>query len=119
MSTKDLIGSAVEHLHAAAGAKAVYGDPLIIDGRAIIPVARVAYAFRGAGTSKSLEGEPSKEREGAGGIRAKPVGVVEVDQHGAKFVPVARTRTLAVAAVIGMAVGLVGGVMLRGRGART
>jgi len=121
MSTKELIDSAVEHLHAAAGAKTVYGDPLTIDGRTIIPVARVAYGFGGGtGTKKAGDGEPGNEGEGAGGgISAKPVGVVEVDQHGARFVPVAQTKKLAIAALIGAGVGLVVGVMLRGRGART
>jgi uncharacterized spore protein YtfJ len=75
MSTKELIDSAVEHLHTSASVKTVYGEPVVIDGKTIIPVAKVAYGFGGgAGTRKKQvatteagkEPAAAETREGAG-----------------------------------------------------
>ncbi len=105
MSTKQLIDSAVEHLRASASVKTVYGEPVQVDGKTIIPVARVAYGF------KKPESGPS-----AGGVSAKPVGVVEVSGAETRFVPVAQTKKFAIIALIGSGVGLVLGWVLGRRG---
>lgn len=47
MTTKQLIDSAVEHLHTAASVKTVYGQPVVRDDKTIIPVAGVAPSCRG------------------------------------------------------------------------
>ena len=119
MSTKELIDSAIEHLHTSASVKTVYGDPVVIDGKTIIPVARVAYGFGGGtGTKKSAETAPGKEPaadeagEGAGGgMTAKPVGVVEVSGEETRFVPFSQTKKLALAALIGSGLGVVFGLL--------
>lgn len=120
MSTKELIDSAVEHLHASASVKTVYGEPVAIDGKTIIPVAKVAYGCcGGTGTKKTsagLEGKASvagESGEGAGGgLTAKPVGVVEISGEETKFVPFAQTRKLTLAAAIGSGLGLMLGFLL-------
>jgi uncharacterized spore protein YtfJ len=126
MSTKELIESALEHLHTSASVKTVYGDPVVIDGRTIIPVARVAYGF-GGGTGAKRAPEEGKgadetaaaEGEGAGGgMSAKPVGVVEIGPEETKFVPFGSMKKLAIAAVIGSGIGLIAGLVLRGRAAK-
>ncbi len=38
MSTKELIDSAVEHLRTSASVKTVYGEPVVVDGKTIIPM---------------------------------------------------------------------------------
>ncbi|HVH11247.1 MAG TPA: spore germination protein GerW family protein [Gemmatimonadales bacterium] len=123
MSTKDLIDSAVEHLRASAGVKTVYGDPVVIDGKTIIPVAKVAYGLGGGtGTRKAQSGNGSKEPaaseavEGAGGgIAAKPVGVVEISGDETKFVAFAQAKKLAWAAGIASLTGFALGRLLRRR----
>lgn len=120
MSTKELIDSAVEHLHASASVKAVYGEPVRMDGKTIIPVAKVAYGFGGGtGTKKTavgLEGKTpaaGESGEGAGGgLTAKPIGVLEISGDETKFVPFAQTKKLTIAAAIGSGLGLVLGFLL-------
>ncbi len=77
----------------AATVKVVFGDPVAADGKTVIPVARVAFGY-GGGASPALRrratGEgPATEEEasgGGGGVFAAPVGVVEIDREGTRFV---------------------------------
>ena len=104
MNTKELIDSAVEHLKASASVKTVYGDPLVVDGKTVIPVAKVAYGF-GGGTGKG-PGDKGEGEGAGGGVAAKPVGVVEIDKGETKFVPIAPARQMAVTALIASGIGL-------------
>ncbi|HUL49366.1 MAG TPA: spore germination protein GerW family protein [Gemmatimonadales bacterium] len=108
MSTKELIDSAVDHLRSTASVKTVYGDPVVIDGKTIIPVARVAYGFGGgSGSKQQTETEAPAEGGGVGGgMTAKPVGVVEISSEATKFVPFSTKKRLAIAAAIGSGIGL-------------
>jgi uncharacterized spore protein YtfJ len=114
MSTKELIDSALEHLRTSASVKTVYGEPMVIDGKTVIPVAKVAYAF-GSGNGKKEKGErqTAEQGEGAGGgLSAKPIGVVEISGKETKFVPIGTTKKLAIAGLVGSAVGLFVGLIL-------
>jgi len=110
MSTKELIEAAVDHLRSTASVKTVYGDPVVIDGKTVIPVARVAYGFGGGSGSKQQgEGENDAPPEGGGvggGMSAKPVGVVEVTSAETKFVAFGAKKRLAIAAAIASGIGL-------------
>jgi hypothetical protein len=64
-------------LAAARGARLCYGDPVHVDGRTVIPVARVR-AAGGMG-----------QRGGGGRLDAVPIGFIEVSQAGARFEPIA------------------------------
>lgn len=123
MSTKELINSAVQHLRASASVKTVYGEPVSVDGKTVIPVAKVAYGFGGGTGAKKARAEkngkgPAEAEmgEGAGGgMAAKPVGIVEISGAETKFVPFGQTKRLAWAAAIGSGIGFVLGLVL-GRG---
>jgi uncharacterized spore protein YtfJ len=126
MSAKGLIDSAVEHLRTSASVKTVYGEPVRVDGKTFIPVAKVAYGFGGGSAKQSRAGEEKAAppgdvpAEGAGGgMAAKPVGVVEIGGGETKFVSFGQTKRLAWAAAIGSALGLFIGMILgRRRGTR-
>jgi hypothetical protein len=60
-------------LAAARGARLCYGEPVHVEGRTVIPVARVR-AAGGLG-----------QRGGGGRLDAVPVGFIEVSQAGARF----------------------------------
>ncbi len=60
-------------LAAARGARLCYGEPVRVEGRTVIPVARVR-AAGGMG-----------QRGGGGRLDAVPVGFIEVSQEGARF----------------------------------
>ena len=63
-------------LAAARGARLCYGEPVHVEGRTVIPVARVR-AAGGMG-----------QRGGGGRLDAVPVGFIEVSQDGARFEPI-------------------------------
>lgn len=121
MSAKELIEGAVEHLQTSASVKTVYGAPITVEGKTVIPVAKVAYGF-GAGSGRGVHDKnqtgngkvPVKgEGEGAGGgIAARPVGVVEITEAGTKFVAFGATKKLGFAALIGAGIGGLLGWML-------
>jgi uncharacterized spore protein YtfJ len=104
MTTKELIDSAVAHLKASASVKTVYGEPVVIDGKTVIPVAKVAYGF-GGGSGKG-PGDKGQGEGAGGGVAAKPVGVVQIDHGETTFVPIAPSRKIAVAALIASGIGL-------------
>jgi hypothetical protein len=63
-------------LAAARGARLCYGEAIHVEGRTVIPVARVR-AAGGMG-----------QRAGGGRLDAVPVGFIEVSQAGARFEPI-------------------------------
>jgi uncharacterized spore protein YtfJ len=120
MSAKDLIDGAVEHLRTSASVKTVYGEPIVTQGKTVIPVAKVAYGFGGgSGTGKPEKngnGTTPKGEGAGGGVAAKPVGVVEITGQETKFVQFGQPKKLAITALVGAGIGLVLG-WLFGRGA--
>lgn len=68
--------------------KAVFGDPVQLGERVVIPVAKVRWAGGGGGGKGP---GPHGEGQGGGlgmGVAAAPVGFIEVAPHGAIFNPI-------------------------------
>ena len=108
MSMKQVFDSMIERLNGGASVKAVYGEPVEAQGKTIIPVAKVMYGFGGGfgETGKEKKNGADKEGGGAGGgIRAKPVGVIEVTEEDTRFVPCADGKKTAVLLALGFIVG--------------
>ena len=99
MRAKGLIDSAVEHVRTNASMKQVFGEPVQVDGKTFIPVAKV----------------PARD---AVGVAARPIGVVEVSATETKFVAFGQTKRFAWVAAISAALGLLVGRLFRRRGAR-
>ena len=108
MEIQELLRSVVNQ----AGTKTVYGDPIIAEGRAIVPVAKVRCGFGGGSGRKSAEGEGGG---GGGGFVARPVGVIEITGSETRFVPIVDPQSVAFAAGIGIVAGLLIGRALIGR----
>jgi uncharacterized spore protein YtfJ len=90
-----------------AGAKTVYADPISSEGRTVVPVAKVRCGF-GGGSGK----KPGKDAEGGGGgggFIAKPLGYIEVSAQGTRFVPIVDAGDVALAAGVGICLGLLVG----------
>lgn len=100
-----------ERLHGSASVKTVYGEPIIVEEKTIIPVARIAYGF-GGGVRSGKKGEGGKEQQdrneegGGGGLAASPVGVVEITQEDTRFILIGEERKLAWALIVGLFLGI-------------
>lgn len=88
--------SVVESL-SNTGAKTVYGEPVTVGSRTIIPVAQAAYGFGG--------GEDGDGGGGGGGVLTTPVGALELTDETTRFVPIHPLRRLVAAGAVGLLVG--------------
>lgn len=106
----DVVESAksfVDVLRDSAAVDRVYGDSIDIDGKTIIPVARVAYGFGGGfGSSRESTEEAGQGGGGGGGMKAVPVGVVEITDAETRFVRFTAWKRLALAAGVGVVLGI-------------
>jgi uncharacterized spore protein YtfJ len=87
-----------------ATSRAVFADPVVVEGRTVIPVAQVSYGFGlGFGASAGEEDEeemPDLGGGGGGGAGARPMGVVEVTAEGVQVKPIVDEQTLAVGGAV-------------------
>ena len=99
-----------EKVSVRATVNTVFGEPVSVGDKKVIPVARVAYGFGGGGGGGSnRQAESSKipmlageGGGGGGGVAALPVGVVEITPQGTRFVRFGGTRRLVAAFTLGM-----------------
>lgn len=82
-----------------AGAHTVYGDPVVVGSRTVVPVARVVYGFGGGS-----DGTPGGGG-GGGGVVATPVGALELTESETRFVPLRPYRRLLAAGFVGVLAG--------------
>jgi len=126
MSATNILQQIGESLVSTATVKSVFGEPIQMKGKTVVPVAKVAYGFGGGFGSghKGGDGKAGPESEGSGeggggggGVRAIPAGVLEITAESTRFVPFPNPPLLLSAFAAGLAVGafLVGRRLSRGR----
>ena len=93
MSNEELVTSIADRLKVSGDAKVVFGEPQVLEGKTIVPVASVAYGF-GGGSGSGPEGQ-GEGHGGGGGLRVKPLGVLEITSESTRFVPVVDAMRLA------------------------
>src|ERR1700680_374820 len=104
MSTQALLQSLRESILSQASVKAIYGEPVSAHGKTVIPVAKVTYGY-GAGAGTGGVGDTSARGEGGaggGGVRAIPVGVIEMSDQQTRFVPITDRKKLTGALLAGV-----------------
>ena len=106
-------------LDGLVGARLCYGEPVVTEGRTVIPVARVRLAGGGGYGS----GDSGEDGGGGGGyLEATPQGFIEFDDDGARYHPIpdpdrlGRTLRAAAGAAATLAFGLAAARRARGRG---
>jgi len=99
MDVKEILQAISERLQTAASVKSVYGDPVTVGDRTVIPVARVRFGF-GAGGGNTEGGG------GGGGVRAEPAGMIEISPAGTTFISFPDYRRLGAAFAFGIAAGM-------------
>ena len=126
MTIGDVLNAITERLQSTAHVKTIYGQPIVAEGRTIIPVAQVKYGFGGGGghqpagsgvegnTGGEAAGETGQGRSGmggGGGIVVKPLGVVEVSNLGTRYISFNQGRVI----VLSLLAGAIVGMMVLGR----
>ena len=97
---------AVDDLKRKANVNTAFGKPVVAEGRTLIPVAEVGYAFGMGFGTPGAEEQPQEEGEGAagggsgGGVRARPLGVVEVTADGIRVEPVVDEQKVTLAGTL-------------------
>lgn len=108
MSLKEVFDTIIERLNGGASVRAVYGEPVEAQGKTIIPVAKVMYGFGGGFGEKGKEKKNGADREGGGaggGVRTKPVGVIEITDEDTRFVPCSDGKKYAALLALGFVIG--------------
>jgi len=98
--TEELLATISERLKATADVKVVYGEPQVIEGKTIIPVAVASYGF-GAGSGGGKQGTGGG---GGGGVSVKPIGCIEITAERTRFIPVVDVNRLATLGLIALIV---------------
>ena len=108
LSIQQFIQSIVDRLQTTASVKTVFGEPIEVKGRTLIPVAKVAYCF-GAGSRPGKQAsEESKDTGtgGIGGVGVRPAGVLEITEETTRFIPIGHRRRLIGALFLGLVLGI-------------
>jgi uncharacterized spore protein YtfJ len=124
MTIGEVLNAITERLNATGHVKTIYGEPIVADGKTIIPVAEVKYGFGGGGGQQqepsSREGGSEGKSDGpgnasqgrsgmggGGGISVRPVGVVEVSSTGTRYISFTQGRKIALSVLAGMVLGMI------------
>jgi uncharacterized spore protein YtfJ len=110
MSAKEMLQNLGESLGATATVKSVFGEPIRLEGKTVVPVAKVRFGFGagfGANPRKSDKEVPTKAEGGGGGggVQASPAGALEITPEGTRFVTFPDLRLIAGAFTAGLAIG--------------
>jgi uncharacterized spore protein YtfJ len=112
MSIPERVQSIVERLQTSASVKTVYGEPIKVDGKTIVPVARIAYCFGMCSCGKKGEEQEQRGKDqhscggGGGGLSIRPAGVLEISEGETRFIPIGVGRKLAGALLVGLFLGV-------------
>jgi len=102
----------IDRLSDAAAVESVYGDPVTVGEKTVVPVARVAFGFGGGAGPGTGDGDGAHDAQGGegwgggGGVRASPVGVLEVTEAETRWVRFEEGRENAKWLALGLFVGL-------------
>jgi uncharacterized spore protein YtfJ len=103
MAGNEMLEKLSESLGSKATVKSVFGDPIRVGDKTVIPVAKVAYGFGGGfGAGPTKNGNPKGEGgAGGGGVRAYPAGALEITPKSTQFIPFTNLRWLLTAFSLG------------------
>lgn len=94
MAIQDMIKSVSDNVGHVATVNTVFGEPRVMDHRALIPVALVTGGFGaggGEGKMPSADGQPVQEGSGGGGgggFIVRPLAVLEVSEDQTRLIPI-------------------------------
>lgn len=89
-----LFKTAIDEIERLLNTKTVVGEPMVIEGKTLIPLVSLGFGFgAGGGMGKAPKSKDQKSLEGLGGGTGggggiKPVGIIVIDEDGVRFDPV-------------------------------
>jgi uncharacterized spore protein YtfJ len=101
MNVHELLQAISDSFATTASVKNVYGEPVTVGARTVIPMAEIRYGFGGGGGNK----DGRDGGGGGGGMIAKPTGVLEITPEGTRFIPFEDKRKLITTLATGFALG--------------
>lgn len=112
MAIQDMLKSISERIGSTATVHTVFGEPLVIHNRAIIPVAMVVGGFGAGGGEETMPAEDGCEQHGdggggGGGFAVRPLAFLEVTDERTRLIPVFDMTKVLLASI-----GLVGGALV-------
>ncbi len=93
-------------LRKEANVNACFGEPVTVEGRTVIPIARVGYGLgMGAGRAPTAEAEEELEMGvggsgGAGAVMGSPLGVLEVTSQETRVEPVIDRQMVSIVSML-------------------
>ena len=111
MGANEMLQRLGESLGSTATVKSVFGEPIHVDGKTVVPVASVAMGFgagfgAGPGTPYSIGDKHGEGGGGGGGVTAFPAGALEITPTHTRFVPFHDPRWLVGAFAAGALLGV-------------
>jgi uncharacterized spore protein YtfJ len=103
MNAQQLLERIADRVSARASVKNVYGDPVVVGARTVIPVAQLRYGFGGGGGSR--KGDDEAGGGGGGGVAARPSGALEITPDGTRFIRFQDRRATGIALALGFVLG--------------
>ena len=117
MALQDILKNISDRLEGSADVKRVYGEPMVVEGRTIIPVAKVRYGFGGGfGEGKGSE-DAGQGGGGGGGVEVTAIGILEITPEGTRYISIEdRSRLIKAGFALGLiAMFILGRMLLRNR----
>ena len=112
MTIREVFTNIADRLHENATVQTVYGEPIVAEGKTIIPVARVRFGFGGGGgtqqerTDNDSSTPAASGGGGGGGAEVSPVGFIEITAGETRYVSIEDRRKVVRTALLALLIGL-------------
>jgi uncharacterized spore protein YtfJ len=116
MNPNQMIEKIAESVTSKATVAAVFGEPIHVGGKVVVPVAKVAYGFGGGGGGRSTAPETGESGGGGGGgAYAFPAGALEITEEETRFIPFTDWRPILACCASAFSMGILFTRILRRR----
>ncbi len=102
----EIVRSLADRVEAGTSLRNVYGDPVKVGGRTVIPIARVSFAFGAGGGAKGRKKATAEGGGGGAGISSRPVGALEITEAETRFIRFTDPARLATGLLAGLLLGV-------------
>ena len=91
MEVENLVKTTMGEIEKMLNTKTVVGEPIVIEGKTLIPLIAVGFGFGAGGGTGKMNAKEAQEGTGGGtggGAGIKPVAVIVIDKEGVRIEPI-------------------------------